>query len=299
MSLLLKDLPLVPSKAPNLPIAPVDYNQQFQDQFSNALRLYFAQVDNALQQITQELTMATVPFYVQVAQGTVPGYSSFSIFGYNPDLDQIEESIWPDGGTVPHPTVASQLTIASSNANDDGSPAGTGARTVYIEGLDGIYNTVSETVTLNGTTGVTTSNSYLYVNQFYVATVGSGGVNAGEITAKVGATLYDLIGVGENQRTTGHYCVPAGYTAYLMNGVFSAGQASGTTGVSGFLKSHGPDGIVRTIAVSTLNNGAVQYDFVNPVRVPEKHCIGATAIGSANNNSVSSFFNIMLVQDGY
>lgn len=37
---------LVPSKAPNLPIAPVDYSQQYQDQFGNVLRLYFAQVDN-------------------------------------------------------------------------------------------------------------------------------------------------------------------------------------------------------------------------------------------------------------
>ena len=37
---------LRPSKAPNQPIAPVDYDQRFQDQFSNALRLYFAQVDN-------------------------------------------------------------------------------------------------------------------------------------------------------------------------------------------------------------------------------------------------------------
>ena len=38
-----------PSKAPNLPIAPVEYSQQYQDQFSNALRLYFAQVDNSSQ----------------------------------------------------------------------------------------------------------------------------------------------------------------------------------------------------------------------------------------------------------
>lgn len=37
---------LRPSKAPNLPIAPVEYSQQYQDQFSNALRLYFNQVDN-------------------------------------------------------------------------------------------------------------------------------------------------------------------------------------------------------------------------------------------------------------
>lgn len=37
---------IVPSKAPNLPIAPVEYSQQFQDQFSNVLRLYFNQIDN-------------------------------------------------------------------------------------------------------------------------------------------------------------------------------------------------------------------------------------------------------------
>jgi len=40
---------LIPSKAPNLPIAPVDYSQLYIDQFSNALRLYFAQVDNFTQ----------------------------------------------------------------------------------------------------------------------------------------------------------------------------------------------------------------------------------------------------------
>ena len=37
---------LRPSKAPNLPIAPVEYSQQYQDQFSNALRLYFNEIDN-------------------------------------------------------------------------------------------------------------------------------------------------------------------------------------------------------------------------------------------------------------
>lgn len=34
------------TKAPNLPIAPVEYEQRFMDMFSNALRLYFAQLDN-------------------------------------------------------------------------------------------------------------------------------------------------------------------------------------------------------------------------------------------------------------
>jgi hypothetical protein len=37
---------LRPSKAPNLPVAPTEYDQRYVDQLTNALRLYFAQVDN-------------------------------------------------------------------------------------------------------------------------------------------------------------------------------------------------------------------------------------------------------------
>lgn len=235
------------------------------------------------------------PFELQVARGQITGHEVINVFGYNPDVDTSEESVWPDGGTVPHPTVASALSIVSTSTDDDGSPVGTGARTVYIEGLDGSYNVVSETVTLNGTTDVTTANTYLYINQFYVATVGSGGANAGEITAKVSTTLYDLIATGYNQRTTAHYCVPAGYTGYLTTGVITTGQATGSTAVTAFLKQHGPDGILRVGAVSTLNNGAVQYDFSYPYIVPEKNCVGASAIGVATNNSVSAFFNIVLI----
>jgi hypothetical protein len=49
----LKKLTLVPPKSPNLPIAPVEYTQQYQDQLNNAFRLYFGQVDN----ITQALSV--------------------------------------------------------------------------------------------------------------------------------------------------------------------------------------------------------------------------------------------------
>ena len=39
-------VPLRPSKAPNLLIAPIEYTQLYQDQLNNAFRLYFNQVDN-------------------------------------------------------------------------------------------------------------------------------------------------------------------------------------------------------------------------------------------------------------
>jgi hypothetical protein len=242
------------------------------------------------------------PFELQVARGQITMHSSVIVFGYNPDVDTAEESVWPDGGTIPHPTTASVLKISSSSADD--TSAGTGARTVAIVGLDGNYNQVSESVILDGQTPVNTGNSYLYVNQFYVTSVGSGGANAGNInagtgtvTAGVPAVLYDIIATGYNNRTTGHYCVPAGYTGYMMQGLFSSGQASGSTAVTGFLKQHGPDGILRVGAVTTVNNSAADFQFEIPYVIPEKNCVGATAIGAAANNAVSSYFNILLIKN--
>jgi hypothetical protein len=243
-------------------------------------------------------------FSLQVARGLIPGHSVVTVFGYNPDVDTSEESVWPDGGTVPHPTVASVLKVSSSDAADV-SPSGTGARTVQITGLNANYFEVSETVVLNGQTAVNTVNSYLYVNGLTVTSVGSGGANAGNInvgtgtvTAGVPAVLYDMIAIGYNNRTTGHYCIPAGYTGFLVQGLLTAGQASGSTAITGKLLIHSPDdNIVRVGAITTLNNGVVQYMFNYPTAIPEKNCIGATAIGSATNNSVSSMFNICLIKN--
>jgi hypothetical protein len=242
------------------------------------------------------------PFGLQVSRGQIDGHSTVIVFGYNPDVDTSEETVWPDGGTIPHPTVASVLKISSSSTDD--ASAGTGARTVYVEGVDGSYNIVSETVVLNGQTAVNTTNSYLYVNSFYVATAGSGGANAGNINAGTGtvtsgvpAVLYDIIATGYNNRTTGHYCVPAGYTGYMTEGSISAGQASGSTAVTAYLRQHGPDGILRVGAIATVNNGAASFQFDQPYRIPEKNCVGATAIGAAANNAVSSYFNIILIKN--
>jgi hypothetical protein len=243
-------------------------------------------------------------FSLQVARGLIPGHSVVTVFGYNPDVDTSEESVWPDGGTVPHPTVASVLKVSSSDAADV-SPSGTGARTVQITGLNANYFEVSETVVLNGQTAVNTVNSYLYVNGLTVTSVGSGGANAGNInvgtgtvTSGVPAVLYDMIAIGYNNRTTGHYCIPAGYTGFLVQGLFTAGQTSGSTAITGKLLIHSPDdNIVRVGAITTLNNGVVQYMFNYPTAIPEKNCIGATAIGSAANNSVSSMFNICLIKN--
>jgi hypothetical protein len=77
--------------------------------------------------------------------------------------------------------------------------------------------------------------------------------------------------------------------------MFSAGQASGSTSIQGRLMTVGADGIRRTAAITTINNGTANYAFEFPIAIPEKTDIEATAIGSANNNSCSSMFVILLI----
>ena len=69
------------------------------------------------------------PFNLQVSRGQIQGHSTVIVFGYNPDVDTAEETIWPANGLIPHPTVASVLKISSSSADD--ASAGTAARTVF------------------------------------------------------------------------------------------------------------------------------------------------------------------------
>jgi len=237
-----------------------------------------------------------------VARGQITAHRSVVVFGYNPDVDTARVTVWPYTGIIPFPAAALQLKVSSSDAND--TAAGTGARTVYVAGLDANYNEIEEIVTLNGQTAVLTTQSFLRVNNAYVATAGSGLSAAGDIyfgdgvvTAGVPATVYDTIKFDYNQRITGSYTVPAGYTAYLVQGLFSAGQPGGSAQVVGRLLTIGTDGIRRAAAITTVNNGVADYTFEYPFRVPEKTTIEATAQGSSNNNEASAMFILLLVSN--
>lgn len=118
--------------------------------------------------------------------------------GINTDVDAGTETIFPGGGLWLPPTAARVHAIVSTSTDDDGSPAGTGARTVRVTGFTAAGVTSSETVTMDGTTPVNTSGSYLHITEIQVLTVGSGGTNAGIITATAASdsTISAAMSVG-------------------------------------------------------------------------------------------------------
>ena len=44
-------LPVIPPRAPNLPVGPLQYETRYMDQLTNTLRLYFNTIDNFSQNI--------------------------------------------------------------------------------------------------------------------------------------------------------------------------------------------------------------------------------------------------------
>jgi hypothetical protein len=67
-----KNAVLVASKAPNLPIAPTDYSQQYMDQVLNALRLYFNQLDNFAQGVSTPSSGTTANRPIDSVQAPIP-----------------------------------------------------------------------------------------------------------------------------------------------------------------------------------------------------------------------------------
>lgn len=243
------------------------------------------------------------PFELQVGRGQIPGHSVIHVFGHNPDVDTSEVTIWPALGLLVHPASPTIMTISSSSTDD--TSAGTGARTVYILGINGTGGYVSETVTLNGQTAVNTVNQYDAIETMSVVSVGSGGVNAGiiyagtgTVTAGVPAVPYSAVGAGDNISLVGHWTCPVGYTGYLVSGSITSGTSNANQYITARLKLRAQDNIVRTAAITTLHDGTADYDFSYPVKIQAGECITATAKGSGNNNDVSSYFQIVLIKNG-
>lgn len=170
-------------------------------------------------------------FNLDVARGLVSGQEGVNKFGRNPSIAAAtREDLWTAGGLWVPPTTARLHDIASTDVNDDGSPVGTGARTIRVFGLTAWGTAeVSEDIIMDGTTNVPTVNSYVIIHRMIVLTVGSTGGNVGVIsaTAQTDATVTAEIAATNNQTQMAIYGIPSTQTLYLTG--FDASIGSGTT----------------------------------------------------------------------
>ena len=243
------------------------------------------------------------PFDLQVSRNQIYDHKVIFKFGFNPDINGTEETVWDSGGIYAYPSAATVMKVSSSSTND--TAAGTGARTILVQGLDADYNEAQEIVTLNGQTAVNTTTSFIRVNRAYVLTAGSGGTAAGDIYVGVGtvtsgvpATIYAKITLGENQTLMGIWTVPAGYTGYFDHFTVATGTTNANQYVAIRAIQRNFGGVFRTMIKQTIGAGGVA-DFVlkYPIEVQEKTDLEMRASSSGSNNLVSADFSVIYIKN--
>lgn len=209
--------------------------------------------------------------------GLRQGISPFLKFGFNEDVsNSAEEVVASFGGTFTPLTSATTLTLVSSSANDVVT-TGTGARSVFIQGLDSSRRYQFEFVNLNGTTPVVTSNTWLGVNRIVVFSSGSLETNDGVIscTATTGGT---------NQAA-----IPAGF---------------GVTQQIIFHNQDGHQGLIRQISVNVLktSGGAtprvtVKLNVWNPKITDTRYVVRRYKMDTSVSNDLVRIYKIPLKLD--
>ena len=252
--------------------------------------------------VPDELTLA-------VAMGHIPGYHIVDKFGWNPDVDTAaDEDVWSNGGVYtgqPVGFVPETVDVFSDDAAD--TTAGTGARTVEITGLLTSTATVytTETLTLNGVTPVTSTNTWYRVNRARVLTAGSGGENAGNITIQATTTtsnVFAFIGVGFNQSQVAAWTVPIGHTLYIKTVEVGISRANGSPGSALLtLRQRDPGEVYQAKVNLEIQVGAgspMDFDFAKVVPAGSDIKIRAQDI-SDNNTKVTGRIFGYYISDHY
>jgi hypothetical protein len=230
------------------------------------------------------------PWPLQVGRDQIAFHKKIFKFGRNPDINGTEETIWDVGGIYAYPSSALAMTVTT----DAGTPANDNGVKVVVQGLDSDWNEVSEEVTLAGSGSATTTQTFRRVFRAYVS---GSQAPTGNLNITNGGTTYARITLGDNQTLMAVWTVPAGYTAYILNGTLSVGTANGNQYVTGRLVSRQFGGVFRTQTKVDVSNNLINYPFESPLAFPEKTDIEARAVSSGTNNAVSATFTIIYIKN--
>ena len=211
-------------------------------------------------------SLGSAPFEWQIARNQIADAIPINIFGYNDSISTSPQAVWDVSTDYLFPETANVLTIHSSSSLDD-----TNTR-ILISGLDSNWNMLNESVTLNGTSNVTTSNSFLRVNQMIVTRVGAGHLgNEGTITARNNGNIYAQINPQISKTQMAVYSVPAGYTLYITQVTGLSGDAAGASKFMNFqcdIKNNVTG--VNFILLRTTWQNIYQVQRVIPIAQTEK-----------------------------
>lgn len=253
-------------------------------------------------------------YQLDVAKDLSASDHCINVFARNIEIDAaIAADVWDGGHTIASggsisliwvaPTTARQHAIASSSGSD--SSAGVGARTVRIRGLiDWDTPEVIEDIVMNGTTSVTTTQSYVIINSMEVLTKGATSSNVGIITAFAitDATVTSQIRAGEGHTHQSVYGISSLDSMYIGRLYSNANKAGGATGFADvtLLTNPEPDSELtnfqsrHTFGLMTDGTSALTINYWVPKTIEGPSITKVQVASGTNNMDISAGYDAIV-----
>lgn len=247
---------------------------------------------------------------ISIAAGVNPKWEVENIVGVTTDAPtasfQVLTEANSSGLDVTFPDNAGvTLSFASTDANDN--IAGTGARTLLIEGLDVGYVKQFDVVALNGQTPVNSNLVFTRINQLLVLTAGSNEINAGEIYCSDSADtfvlgvpqtrMYQNIAIGFSYSSTATLTLPSDITNCVIGNInLSTNLTSAGQSATIYIESKRPGGAwLRTAILPLVTNNAIATYAIQGTGVYlPKTDIRFRVISTNTNKTVTAYLNLYL-----
>jgi len=264
------------------------------------------------------------PSLLEIAQGKVTGHSTVNKFGRNIEIDNnVTADVWDGGHTLTSggvsliwvaPTQARIHQIASSSNNDSDSggdnPQSDGARTIQVAGLIN-WDTaeITESITLDGTTVVSTTNSYVIIHRAFVLTKGgnASGPNVGPITmtAATDGTVTALIRAGQGETQMSIYGVPSTQVLYVGRFYGNVNKSGGAAGLidASLRVNPNPDVelinflVKHTFGLQTVGTSALTINYYVPKKFEGPAIVKIQVDSGTNDMDVSAGIDAVLANN--
>lgn len=254
-----------------------------------------------------------INFDLEVSKGNITGHTTVNKFGRAPTgIQTTATDVWDRATAAPlqqiwiAPTQARIHQIVSSDVGD--TSGGAGARTIKVYGLTGWGTAeVSEDITMNGTTNVATSNSYVIIHRMKVLTKGATNVNIGAITATADTdgTVTAQMNDAEGQTQMAIYGIPSTQTAYMSRyyGTINKSSGAATTVNFSLLVNPEPDAelinflVKNTRGLQSTGTSSDTWHYNSHFKIPGPAIIKVQGKASSADVEASSGFDLILIDN--
>ena len=211
----------------------------------------------------QRRIIVSPSFGAQVAEGLLPGVTAIRKIGHNLAVPSTYETVWCNSSVYSYLTTADNVDIVSDSVED--KVDGTGARSIYINGLDADYNEQNETIVPTGTVAAVSTKKYIRIFTMKIILVGSGGINAGNITLAdvTGSKTLAYLEEGEGRSLAALFTVPADKVGTITRWTFGEVNAK-RSHIAMFVRPYGKSWFIMKVRImkNQSSNGAFSIPIV-------------------------------------